>query len=1115
MDSAQYLVFDSVVIVPSSISIPPYKSGKDYTFSNDTLYWHSVSMEDSVYLMYRTLAIDLVIQHKDPKAIHAVFEENPFEYIPESEFTPGNVSSLQTVGNVSRGIGFGNAQDVVVNSNLNLKINGTLANDVRILAAISDEDNPIQPEGNTQQLQDFDQVYITLSKDSFQMTVGDFLMQSTEENYFLSYNKRSRGLQLSNVSNRNGWTFTSGGEAAISRGRFSRNQIDGIDGNLGPYRLSGINGEIFIIVISGTENVYLDGKKLVRGESNDYVINYNTGEITFTPNVLITRYSRIVVEFQYSDRNYARSVMRTGVDLQKNGWSVYGHVYNEMDLKNQPFLQDLQSIDSLTGLSSRAILSEAGDEQATISNVRKLSSFNPQRIMYRKIDSLGTDIFVHTLDPNSDSVFYEVVFTLVGEGKGSYRQVQSSANGKVFSYVGGGQGDYDPINVLVAPNRMNMYSFGLKYQSDNQSSGLEISMSQLDKNTLSSLNDGDNSGYGLKTFNTGNFYNKDSSWKMSYSTDYEWVGAGFNYVERYRDVEFNRRWNKVVSNPLALSQIDPSMEHIVNAGIMISRGDSFTVNSRVSSYIRPESFKGTNALTEVRTKFKSLSVGSMLEWLESNSSYNSMDQLNQFLSGRIDLEQGWKNSMTGLVYIREKSDFITDDSLLFTSYGFDYKEVYHRSNGESLVNYKLSLNRRVDERPSNNELKTSTIGDNAQLELSYTSKKYNQILLQTTYRNLHILDTSISESALDKSLQTRLELDVSMFKNLLRTRTFAQIASGQEQKREFQYLQVLAGNGIYIWNDYDSNGIKTLDEFEIASSLDRARADHIRIYTPIPGFIATRTAKLSESFEINPAAVIKAKNGAGGLVKRFYSLSTVLFEQKALPGYKILNGSELADTSLISRSGNLRTSFFFNRSSPKFGLEFTAKLNQSKVLLTNGFDSRSMRERQYKLRWNFMKNLTLRMEVLQGNKLYSSEFFSQRNYDFTYIDILPLLQFQWNNSFRLELKGSYFTASNQESLGGETTNNLQIGTGLKYMRAQKGSFQMDVSYVKVDYKGQVSSALGYELLRGLQNGNNATWNVSYQQRLAGNIQMTVNYEGRTSQNAPVIHMGRLMARYLF
>src|SRR2546421_4411823 len=153
--------------------------------------------KDSMAIHYRVFPFlfSQSYKHKDINKITRAREEgvNPFSYNPnQGEATFFKYEGLNKSGSISRGITFGNNQDVYVNSSLNLQLAGRLNDNVNILAAITDENVPLQPEGNTQQLQDFDKVFIQLYNDRTKLIAGDFELKRPDS-YFMNFYKKAQG----------------------------------------------------------------------------------------------------------------------------------------------------------------------------------------------------------------------------------------------------------------------------------------------------------------------------------------------------------------------------------------------------------------------------------------------------------------------------------------------------------------------------------------------------------------------------------------------------------------------------------------------------------------------------------------------------------------------------------------------------------------------------------------------------------------------------------------------------------------------------------------------------------------------------------------------------------
>ena len=222
----------------------------------------------------------------------------------------------------------------------------------------------------------------------------------------------------------------------------------------------------------------------------------------------------------------------------------------------------------------------------------------------------------------------------------------------------------------------------------------------------------------------------------------------------------------------------------------------------------------------------------------------------------------------------------------------------------------------------------------------------------------------------------------------------------------------------------------------------------------------------------------------------------------------------IADTSLVSIATSFRNTFYFNKTNNIFGMNYSYQENGSKILLSNGFDSRLNTFHEVRLRWNIGKYYNLRANGVLGRKKNASDYAPTRNYDLEYFSITPTFSYQPNTTFRLSLNGEYAQKNNFSDLG-ETAIIRDVGFDLRYNQKSKGSLNLRTNYILISYNASTNTSLAFEMLEGLKTGNNFTWGLSYQRKVAKNLQLNFNYNGRKSENNSAIHSGGMELRAFF
>ncbi|PKR80082.1 hypothetical protein CW751_12030 [Brumimicrobium salinarum] len=490
---------------------------------------------------------------------------------------------------------------------------------------------------------------------------------------------------------------------------------------------------------------------------------------------------------------------------------------------------------------------------------------------------------------------------------------------------------------------------------------------------------------------------------------------------------------------------------------------------------------------------------------------------NTYLRHLSEVSQSLGPIKIGFEDDHELNEFVTDNQFLdpISYQWYDWK--VYLANSDSLKNsFKLFYSERYDRKSDSLNLKLAAVGRSVGADYNWITSNKHTLSTLVSYRTLKIKNNSLIDQAPENTFVGRVDYRLNLWRNALTANTFYEVGSGLELKKEFLYIEVNAGQGVYTWIDYNGDGVKDLNEFETAQYQDQA--NYIRVFTPSNEYVRIHSNEFNQTLFWRPERLWSSKKGVLKFFSRLSNQARFKMNKKmgtqSLESYNPI-ARNITDSSLVSFNSTVRNTLFFNRTNPVFGLDYTISETASKTLLANGYDSKKLNFNAVNMRWNIFRVFTIKLNTEIGQKQSIADYTTGRNFDIDYYKVEPEFIYQPNTTFRISLNGRYEDKKNKIEFGGEKARIGDLGIGVKWNQIEKGSLMGDFKIVIIDFNGATNNALSYEMLESLKQGKNLTWNINYQRNLNKNLQINIQYNGRQSEDSKTIHAGGVEVRAFF
>ncbi len=1112
---SETIYLDSVVLASPRDYTIDYATGKVHLSLRRAMDFKLHKYTINIFYNFLPFSFQTVYRHKIFAVRHDSITNRTTTIVSNSSTSApfDNIfgNDLQKSGSIYRGFTVGSNNDLTLNSGFRLQFSGKLSSDVEILAALTDENTPIQPEGNTQTLQELDNVFVQIKSADYEATLGDFYLDMADG----EFGKLSRKLQgAKGTAN-----FASGGlsgsvtvTGATSRGKFNTNQFPGTEGVQGPYQLYGKNNENNIVVIAGTEKVYIDGELMTRGEANDYAIDYTSSQITFSSKRLITGTSRIVVDFQYTDQSYTRNFFAVEADARSLSDAVkFSVMYaQEGDDQNSP-------IDISLSDSDKTVLAQSGSRQATLPGADSVGvdSLNIGKGEYAAVDTVvqGASIRIYEYTQGTYQAQFNVTFSYVGSGAGDYVHVLLGQ----YRYAGPHAGDYLPIIILPAPQLQQLadVNTSIRVLKDLTVIG-EFAASSLNPNRFApnASVDGDatkfETVYAPSNLRLGSV--SIGSFRLSLSDRY--TDKNFSPLDRIDDVEFGRKWS--IDSTVTLQ---PSSEDLREADLTYNPTKSLTLGGSVGSNDMGSQFTADRKEGFVRLAADSLpKVDYTIDQIKSSQGVAGEE--NDWVRQSGSISYAIKRFLPSFRFEHEDRSIDTpvQDSLDNASFAFTTLAPKFSFKGIYGMNFTTEFELRDDDAAYEGKLEPE-------------DRTFTQTY-EWTLPEVQNVSSSLSVISRDKTFHQEFKPGNSDVQStLLRTETrytpfqrgvdadvFYEASTERSAQLQRVFVQVQPGQGQYVW--VGTGNVDVTDEKDF--QLSRYDGNYTVITIPTDQLVPVINVKTSARVRLAPNKIMHSVSG--WFEKALSAVSTesyVRVEEKS-------SDPQTSDIYLLHLSHFLNPSttilgtqviqqdlfLFENRTDLSFRFRFLQQDGAGQY--STGDEESYTRERSIRIRWQMVSEISNQIDYANKQNNLGASIASGRSEVISSDDLTSDYSYRPEQNVEVGFK---FEVSQSEDDYTETPIIADLNAeSLRMVLSFRGTGQMRIDLSREEVSLENNSAgviVPFDLTGGRLEGKTYLWGLTFDYKLSSNLQSSLQYTGRSEQSHTPVHTAKAEVRAFF